>query len=207
MTNDPNDRLPDLAFLPTGTAPKDRRAALERTMKDRRATIGNAVSNGAVLALCVAFSLFYGAISAFAWIMRMHPACGVLFSIFSAAMLASSVRLAMTFKEQLDRVVAVPERLRREAEAEAAIEAAMLDANLKAIFWNDMARAAKANDVGESIVNALRAQRGAIERRQTEVADNLRRYLAVTAPEPDAVPPTDDWGPIETIDLTTRADS
>lgn len=207
MTKVPNDRLPRLALFPTGSVPKGRRDALETKLKERRDTVGNAISNGAVLALCVIFCLFYSGISILAWVNHAHPAFGVLFSILSAGTLVASGRCAVAFQEHYRKIVVVPERLRHEAEAEDAVAQAAVDVNIRAIFWNDVARSAVASDVSDVIVRALLAQRAAIERRQAEVADSLRRFNIATAPEPNVVRPTERWGPIETIDLTTRADS
>jgi hypothetical protein len=191
-----------LPLFPTDAVPKGRRAAMELALKERRETAGRAVSCGSVLALSSAFFLFYGAISALAWANGAHPAFGVLFSIFAGGLLVSSVHLSLEFRRHLDAVAVVPAQLRLEAEAEAALEQAALDVNIKAIFWNEAAVSAEANDVGATFVDGLRAQRAGLECRRLEVEDSLKRFIAATSPKPRAVRPSESWGPVETIDLS-----
>lgn len=194
-----NASLPHLDLFPTSAFPKERRAAMRGVLQERRITVSRAVSCGALLAMCAGFSVFYGGFCAYAWKQDMHPAVGVVFSILSGITLISAAVMAYRFREELRQVVAVPDKLRHEADAEEALESAILEVNVKSIFWNDLARAAEANDVDASIVRGLLAQRSAIERRRLEVEDNLRRFAVATAPG--------EWGPIETIDLSADTDS
>lgn len=200
------DILSDLPLFPTHVVPDGRRTEMERLLEERRASVGRAVSNGAVLALCACFAVFYGVVSTYAWANGGHPAFGVLFSIFCCGLLVCSVSLAAEFGGHLRAVVAVPDRLRREAEAEATLAQAALDLNIKAIFWNGAAREARAHDVSPTIVEGLIRQRAAFERRRAEIAGNLRRFRAATAPKPRAVRPPADWGPVEKIDLSAHTD-
>ena len=196
-----------LELFPTSVVPQGRRAEMRQLLQERRATVSRVVSSGVLLAMCAGFGVFYGSFCVYAWKHDMHPAVGVVFSILSGITLISAGVMAYRFREELARVAAVPDKLRREAGAEEALETAVLDVNLSSIFWNEMARSAIANAVDASIVRGLIVQRGDIERRRCEVEDGLRRFAIATAPELEIVSPPAAWGPIETIDLSGDTDS
>lgn len=193
--------LRPLDAFPSSSYPKGRRAALERTLEDRRAAMARAASCAALVALCLFFTFFYGAFSAYFWTTSMGALVGTLFSVFSGITLVGAGVLAYRFAEERRAIPPVDPQLVREAEAEQAIELAMLDINLKSYDWNDLARAAKAHEVSEPILRGLRAQRAALQRRRDEVADALRRFNLATGPKPQAVPPPAAWGTVEAIDL------
>ena len=204
MKNASHRRLIDLDLFPSGMVPKRSREALERTLRERGIIVSRIIASGTLMTLCGIFALFYGAFSGFAWLNHGHPAFGVTLSILSGLTLLGTVSLAVQFRGHLRELAPVPERLRREAEAESGLERAALDANVQAIFWNEAARAAVRYEVSEAIVRGLLAKRVLIERRRQAVAANLGRFLAATAPKLRIVPTPRAWGPVETIDLAVR---
>ncbi len=193
--------LRPLDAFPSSSYPKGRRAELERLLQDRRAATARAASCAALVGLCLFFAFFYGAFSAYFWTTSMGALVGTLFSVFSGITLAGAGVLAFRFAEESRAIPPVDPQLKREAEAESAIELAMLDINLKSYDWNDLARAARNHDVSEPILRGLRAQRAKLQRTRDEVAEALRRFNLATGPKPQAVPPPRDWGTVETIDL------